>query len=151
MDRHGSLARIKPEYVMTRSDLVEPPMSESDWEDLRRGLRLFHAFEFWDAHEAWEGIWRRHRSNSRVFVQGLIQLAAACYQVRRGICHGAIKHFSNAHHKLGQFPDGFLGVRVVALCHAIETCQKEIDRLGPANLGAFPVGVFPVIGLREET
>lgn len=138
-------ARVKPHYVITQDDLMAPAMSEVDWADLKRGKVLFDTHKFWDAHEAWEAIWVRHREPCRIFFQGLIQMAAACHQVQRGVYHGAAKHFNNALFKLTQFPDPFLTVRVAALVEAIEVCHKEVVRLGPVDLVHFDADLFPVM------
>ena len=46
------------------------------------GARLFDAGAFWAAHEAWEERWRVERDPpERVFLQGLIQIAAALHKL----------------------------------------------------------------------
>jgi predicted metal-dependent hydrolase len=44
------------------------------------GADLYNAGFFWEAHEAWETAWRaaQHDATQHVFLQGLIQCAAAC-------------------------------------------------------------------------
>lgn len=138
-------ARLKPDYVLAKKDVVEPVMSAADWDDLQRGLSLFHAHKFWDAHEAWELIWQRHKEPSRIFFQGLIQIAAACHQIQRGIFHGSMKHFNNALFKLTQFPEVFLTVDVVHLNASIVRCRCAVERLGEAGLAGFDANLFPVI------
>ena len=110
-------ARIKPEYILSTEAIVEPDMVGEDWADFELGISLFNAGQFWESHEAWEQVWRRHTALSRIFFQGLIQLSVAYYQINRAVYHGAVKHFNNALLKLEQFPDGFLGIKVEALCH----------------------------------
>lgn len=43
------------------------------------GIDLYNAGFFWEAHEAWEGLWRsaKHDPAQRQYLQGLIQCAAA--------------------------------------------------------------------------
>ena len=44
------------------------------------GVDLFNAGCYWEAHEAWEGVWRANQETDQAqatFVQGLIQIAAA--------------------------------------------------------------------------
>ncbi|HEV8632355.1 MAG TPA: DUF309 domain-containing protein [Thermoanaerobaculia bacterium] len=52
---------------------------------VRGGTEHFHAGRFFDAHEAWEEIWRSTTPEPRDLFQGLVQLAAAFHhlQVRR--------------------------------------------------------------------
>ena len=47
---------------------------------LRRGAELFAAGEWWEAHEAWEGVWMTAQGSDRRFVQALILLAAALHK-----------------------------------------------------------------------
>jgi len=50
---------------------------------LRSGISLFDAGEYWHAHEAWEDAWRADDAPDRDYHKGLIQLAAACWHLRR--------------------------------------------------------------------
>ncbi|MDE2998952.1 MAG: DUF309 domain-containing protein [Gemmatimonadota bacterium] len=131
-------ARMKQAYLIRVEDVVEPSMSVEDWTDFEKGVRLFNGREHWESHEAWEQVWRRHNEPSRIFFQGLIQLAAAYHQLQRGIYHGVVKHYNNAYFKLRQFPVQFLGVDVGALRRNIENGLAEAERLGPERLGDFP-------------
>ena len=130
-------ARMKPGYCIRPEEVVEPGMSAQDWEDFERGVSLFNQAEFWESHEAWEMVWRRHPEPSRIFFQGLIQLAAAYHQLRRGIFHGVVKHLNNSGLKLEPFPDPFLGVSVEALRAVIRAGKEEADRLGEDGLDRF--------------
>lgn len=131
-------ARMKPAYRINPEDVVEPVMSREDWTDFENGVRLFNKREHWESHEAWEQVWRRHTEPSRIFFQGLIQLAAAYHQIQRGIYHGAVKHYNNSFFKLKQFPAGFLGVDVGALKRRIRHGLAEVERLGPERMDEFP-------------
>jgi predicted metal-dependent hydrolase len=57
--------------------LRELVFTTENWEDFNRGIHLFNERKFWHAHEAWEQVWRRHPEDSCLFIQGLIQMAAA--------------------------------------------------------------------------
>src|SRR5438876_1152114 len=65
---------------------VEPPR----WRESRaylRGLDLFNAGYFWEAHEVWEGLWKAagRRGETADFLKGLIQLAVAGLKQRQGL------------------------------------------------------------------
>ena len=77
---------------------------------LVEGIDLFNACQFWQAHEAWERIWLTAKGEEKIFLQGLIQVAAAYHHVRRGTFSGAIRLFDIAMAKLSRFPDGYLHV-----------------------------------------
>jgi len=89
-------------------------------------VALFNAGKYWESHEAWEKIWRRHPEPWRFFVQGLIQAAAAHHQLRRGIRHGVLKHLHNALVKLDAAPPDFAGL---ALAPFREDLHSLLDRI----------------------
>ncbi len=76
----------------------------------RAGLDHFNAAEFWDAHESWETIWLEAESDVHLFLQGLIQLAAAYHHVKRGTYPGALRLFDAALQKLERFPQRWCGI-----------------------------------------
>lgn len=77
---------------------------------LAEGLALFDAQQFWHAHEAWERLWLDASGDDKVFLQGLIQLAAAYHHVRRGTFRGGVRLFDAALAKLAPFPGRHLGI-----------------------------------------
>jgi len=142
-------ARVKRAYRISAADVVEPPMSDEDWADFEKGVALFNGREHWESHEAWEQVWRRHAEPSRIFFQGLIQLAAAYHQLGRGIYHGTVKHYNNSYYKLKQFPARFLGVDVGALKRRIEQGLAEVKRLGPERMDEFPRDLVAGVAYRR--
>jgi hypothetical protein len=130
-------ARLKPGYVLSAEDIVEFPMSDEDRRDMARGIELFNRGEFWESHEAWEQIWLRHEEPARVFLQALIQLAAAYHQLQRRLYHGVVKHLNNVALKLGPFSGRFLGVDVDGVKAAVDRGQTEIDRVGATGIERF--------------
>lgn len=100
---------------------------------LLRGVELFNAQGFWHAHEAWEELWLKAAGEEKVFLQGLIQLAAAYHHVQRGTFSGGVRLFDAALRKLEPYADGYLGIdRAETVSAAIEhrekiACKKNID------------------------
>lgn len=132
------------------TNLSEPPMSAFDWEDFHRGIVLFNDGQYWQSHEAWEEIWKRHQENSRIFFQGLIQVAAGMHQLNRHIFHGADKHFRNALWKLRPFQPLFLGVDVRNVVQKVEHSLREIHRLGEEKLAKFNKALIPKIERKSD-
>ncbi|HEX7831100.1 MAG TPA: DUF309 domain-containing protein [Thermoanaerobaculia bacterium] len=77
---------------------------------LAEGISLFNANSFWHAHEAWETLWLKAAGEEKIFLQGLIQLAAAYHHVQRGTFRGGVRLFDAALRKLEPFPDGYFGI-----------------------------------------
>lgn len=56
-----------------------PPERFRENEEFLFGIDLFNHGFYWEAHEAWEGVWRRCARGTvqHVFLQGLIQITAS--------------------------------------------------------------------------
>ena len=105
---------------------------------IEKGIALFNEHHFWHAHEAWEAIWLRASGEEKVFLQGLIQLAAAYHHVQRRTFRGGVRLFDAALRKLERFADGYRGVdRTEAVAVAIRHRQK-IARGENIDAGEFP-------------
>jgi hypothetical protein len=90
------------------------------------GVRLFNAAQFWEAHEAWEARWLDADGDEKLFLQGLIQLAAAYHHVQRGTLRGGLRLFASSREKLHKFRDGFLSVHFE---EAVVTALGQAERL----------------------
>ena len=93
--------------------------------ELRRGAALFNAGRWWDAHEAWEEVWRVSSGEQRAFVQALILLAAALH---KRWDHGSLAHrnFYKAENYLDTLPGSYGGVDLRALRQAVwEALETE--------------------------
>ena len=89
------------------------------------GVRLFNEREFWHAHEAWEELWLHASGDEKIFLQGLIQLAAAYHHVQRGTFRGGVRLFDAALRKLERFENGHDGIdRSEAIAAAIVHREK---------------------------
>jgi uncharacterized protein len=107
-------------------------------EHLDRGILLFNAGKFWEAHEVWEAIWQQRPEDSRFFVQGLIQLAAAYHQLGRQIYRGVVIHLRQAEERLKLFPADFLRINVAELLEVVRESLKAIDRQPTLEASHFP-------------
>ncbi len=140
--------RKKSVQEIDRSLLQEPVMTPENWKDFEKGVQLFNARKFWHAHEAWENVWKRRPEESRIFFQGLIQLAAAYHLLlvnkRYG---GTMQNFAKAEEKLRLFPPQFLRVNVSQVLGFIDVARQEIARVGQSHLDGFDTSIVPTIVL----
>ena len=61
-------------------EIDENPLSPDMWrqnEAYLYGVDLYNFSYWWEAHEAWEGLWHQTEDTYRLFLQGLIQLSAS--------------------------------------------------------------------------
>ncbi|HYB12007.1 MAG TPA: DUF309 domain-containing protein [Myxococcota bacterium] len=98
------------------------------------GVDLFnHAF-WWEAHEAWEGLWAHASGTQRLFLQGLIQLAAALLKHHIRSASGSVRLAREARGKLVAVcqrerlarGERFMGVDVPALLQAIDAAFAPV-------------------------
>jgi hypothetical protein len=78
-----------------------PPIAADDWshsEAYLRGIQLFNAGYYWEAHECWEALWHAHGRHGPTadLLKGLIKLAAAGVKVRQRQRHGVVTHAARA-------------------------------------------------------
>ena len=105
---------------------------------IAKGVELFNAQQFWHAHEAWEELWLHASGDERIFLQGLIQLAAAYHHVQRGTYRGGARLFDAALSKLERFANGHHGIdRADAIAAATEH-RERIARGDNIEAGEFP-------------
>lgn len=69
-----------------------------DSEEFAWGQDLFNHGYYWEAHEAWEGLWQIANRGSplRAFLKGLILLSATGVKIREGKRTPAIRHAGRA-------------------------------------------------------
>jgi uncharacterized protein len=83
---------------------VPPPVEPLDprgWRESRPYLfacDLFNHGYYWEAHEAWEGLWHAcgRKGTTADFLKGLIKLAAAGVKAREGRPRGVASHAARA-------------------------------------------------------
>lgn len=98
-----------------------------------KGLQEFRAGRPFEAHEDWERLWDESAGNDRVFLQGLIQLAAACVHVGRGNPAPARRLFGLALAKLESIPEGFAPIPIEPLRRDLRSAL-DADDLMPVHL-----------------
>jgi predicted metal-dependent hydrolase len=72
-------------------------------ERFARGVREFNEGRFFEAHEVWEDLWHEYREADRLFIQGLIQIAAGLYHAQTKNWKGSSSQLSKGIEKLKSF------------------------------------------------
>lgn len=95
---HG-IAHAKPEPISNGNATAHPLH--------RWALDLFNHGYYWEAHEAWEGLWMAagRRGPMADFLKGLIHLAAAGVKVREGVPAGVASHARRAEKLFAPFAE----------------------------------------------
>ena len=107
---------------------------EFDWTQgaLAEGLRLYHAGEFFAAHEAWESVWLRAQEPEKMFLQGLIQVTAAFHHLQRHNPQGTVLLLQAALGRFERYPACFGDISVALLCSDIREWLQALETGAPA-------------------
>lgn len=140
----GRLIPKKKPSDIRKGRLTEPELDRKALAMYHHGIELFNEGRFWDAHEAWEEVWRECEEESRIFFQGIIQVAAG-YHLLTELPRpaGARRNLTKAREKLVLFEGVFLGIDVDELRGAVE---ESLRRLGSQETDV-PI---PTIGRRDD-
>ena len=115
---------------------------------LRRGAALFDQGRFWDAHEAWEEAWLEEDGDVRLFLQGLIQVAAGYHKAAVQLQpNGCVKLLRSGLDKLEPLPPVFLGVALGELLPQVRRTLAEARRWQSGELPSFPLHLVPRLAL----
>jgi predicted metal-dependent hydrolase len=122
-----------------------------------RGRDLFNRGRFFEAHEEWEKLWLHAHGPRRLYLQGLIQIAASCHKAfERGDRRGCAALLAAGLEKisreglapeLSDFADGL--DRLVSLMRLRETGPTELCP-APALPAAAGAAGPPVIDATPE-
>lgn len=131
---------------------VHPFWTPDEWKSLEaylRGVDLFNRFYFWEAHEAWEALWKSHppQADPARFIQGLINTAASLLKLHMQEVPSSQKLWRAASDQLNRFRDQhWMGIDVAQF-------YREADAyLRPTEQGDAPVlgAETPTIQLADE-
>jgi uncharacterized protein len=99
------------------------------------GLKLFNGGNYFEAHEAWEDLWRVTEGPLRKFYQGLIQAAVGLYHLRRRNATGARLQLAKSLRNLNAYPPDCCGIDNAGLRdqldHVLATLQPAAVRIVP--------------------
>jgi predicted metal-dependent hydrolase len=98
----------------------------------QKGLEAFNSGHFYEAHEHWEEVWLKTPNPDKMFLQGLIQVAAAYHHYSRANNLGCHNLLHAGLRKLDCFPGEHWGL-------AIEPLRASVRRwLVPLRAGKNP-------------
>ncbi len=115
---------------------------------IREGVECFNRREFWEAHDVWERVWLESKGESKRFIQGLIQYAAAYVHIQKGTLVGAVRLFPKAASKLEGIDVTFAGVDRTELNTRAARHRKLVEGLYlRGKLEPFDDDEFPRLNL----
>jgi hypothetical protein len=119
--RETPLDSASPNVPRWQSDpLMDDPFGE--------GIRLFNSQKFFECHEALEALWLESAGEEKLFLHGLIQVAAAFHHQQRGNRAGARSLLEKGWKKLVGFGPRRRGIDLVGLRSQLKTWREYIKR-----------------------
>lgn len=79
---------------------------------LRSGINFFNSGRYFEAHEAWEDLWREEQGDVRLLYQGLVQAAVGLHHLFNGNAVGARAQLTKSLAKLDQYPTHAAGLNI---------------------------------------
>ncbi len=121
-----------------------------DSEEFLWGCDLFNHGFYWEAHEAWEGLWQLAEGDLRLFFKGMILLCAAGVKVREGKSVPALRHATRASvvfRLIGDPAQGGLSKAIGMLPCDVAMMSSRAIRTVPveAHSSMIPEAVFPFV------
>lgn len=128
-----------------RPEQKPDPLTADNWQrstDYLHGIDLFNCGYFWEAHEAWEGLWqvRGRRGHIADFLKALIKLAAAGVKAREGNANGvqraarrATEIFTEQQSQESEKAAAFLGLSYKDLFKLAANLPKEAAEFAPVQ------------------
>ena len=137
---------------------VVAPVAPEDWQrssDYLFGCDLYNHGYWWEAHEAWEGLWQLVEKTAAQgrFLKGLIQVSACALKVAVGNRRGAQRLLERGSRHLDTAMDQAADPRFMGL--ALASFQEVVNayyrpRLDEGAAVTHDPDVFPYIILRTE-
>jgi predicted metal-dependent hydrolase len=123
-------------------------MAEVPWQALARGAELFNQGLYWEAHEAWEELWLELEDEPKLFLQGLIQAAAAGHKAFVQFQPvGCVRLLQAALPKLSAAPADFLGVETAPLIAGLRAMLLEAEKWEQEEVDALHRALMPRVVL----
>jgi uncharacterized protein len=123
-------------------------VSALPWDALARGAELFNRHLFWEAHEEWEELWLELDDEPKLFVQGLIQVAAGYHKATvQKQPRGCVKLLTTALQKLEPSPPDFLGVATGSFLPAVRRTLAEAERWLAGEVSRIDPALIPRVDL----
>lgn len=95
------------------------------------GIQLFNARKFFEAHEALEVVWLKSAGDEKIFLHGLIQIAAAFHHQARGNVAGCRSLLEKGVEKLERSGGARLGISLARLRAQLEPWREFLSREEP--------------------
>ena len=105
----------------------------------QKGLDAFNSSHFYEAHEHWEEVWLITPNPEKLFLQGLIQVAAAFHHHFRANGAGCRNLLRAGLDKLDRFPQAHYGLMIEPLRASVRLWLEVLEAGENAKNADIPV------------
>lgn len=112
-------------------------------EKFLEGVRLFNEREFFECHDAFEELWFEERGSDKLFLQGLIQAAVACYHASNENWKGAGSQFAKSLEKLERYPEDHFNMNISEVVSQLRILQKNVEAIVAGSESHFNTEQIP--------
>ncbi len=103
-------------------------------EAFEEGIRLFNTQKYFEAHEALEAVWLIAEGEEKIFLHGLIQVAAAFHHYTRGNPAGFRSLLNKGLRKLARFGAVRDGLNLAGLRKQLQPWREILPGADPPSL-----------------
>ncbi len=147
---YGSTATKLIQYAAALTSWIPEESGDQRTIALCKAVQLFNHQLFFEVHEVLEDQWKLESGEVRLFLQGLIQIAVAFHHLGNRNFRGAIALLHDGLAKISPHQPTFLDIELANFVARLETCQQELQRLGPDRFQRFPLKLIPSLVLSQE-
>lgn len=105
--------------------VVEEEISKDD--GIRDGIFYYNNERYWEAHEAWEGVWKKCSGGEKLLLQGLILLAVAFAHGQKNDKLIGIGMLDRAEEKIGDNAGRYHGIDIDRIKEKITSMKRAKD------------------------
>lgn len=94
---------------------------------LEQGIKFFNRGSYFEAHEAWEEMWRSMTGSLRDFYQGLVHAAVGMHHLANRNPRGAVAQLEKSLRRLDGYPADCCSIDVAQLRKDIRRVLEQVN------------------------
>lgn len=110
-DLEGASAALSAMGQMRDARLVDEEDVPKD-RGMKDGIFYYNSERYWEAHEAWEGVWKKCSGPEKRLVQGLILLAVSFAHAQKNDAPIGVAMLARAQEKIGDWSGAYHGIDI---------------------------------------
>lgn len=127
-----------PDMLVTLRDIVKS-------EQFCEAVKLFNKQYYWEAHEAWEELWRAEEDDAKTFTQAFVQMASAYSFLKLSKYESAKYLFCKSIEKFRQYENLDCGLPLSPLIEAMDLALQHLEAHSQNGKSAFKFSAVPTI------